>query len=65
MINEIQEEQKDRDKTVRNMPMVERELSQEQMDEINRINGLSEKEKRELTGVINPWETIDKSTRPD
>ena len=54
MINEIQEEQKDRDKTVRNMPMVERELSQEQMDEINRINGLSEKEKRELTGVINP-----------
>ena len=47
------------------MPMVEREPSQEQMDEIDRINGLTEKEKRELRGVINPSETIDKSTRPE
>ena len=39
------------------MPMAEREPSQEQMDEINRINGLTEKEKKRL-------KRCDKSTRP-
>ena len=58
MIKEIRKQQKDRDETVRNMPMVDTTT------EYTSINGLTLEENRELEGVLNPPERIDKSTRP-
>ena len=58
LINEIQENQKDRDETVRNMPMVDTTV------EYTSINGLTEEENREMKGLLNPLESIDMSTRP-
>ena len=57
LIKEIQKEQKDRDETVRNMPMVDTTV------EYTSINGLTLEENRELEGVLNPPQSIDKSTR--
>ena len=54
LINDIQIEQKDMNKTGQELPMTEIEPSQEQIDEIDRIDGLTEKEKTELRGVLNP-----------
>ena len=64
LINDIREEQQDRDEITENMPMVEREPLKEQIDEIDRIDGLTEEGKWELRGVLNPSKSIDKSTRP-
>ena len=57
LIDEIQEEQKDRDETVKNMPMVDTTV------EFTSINRLTKEENRELEGVLNPPESTDKSTR--
>ena len=59
LINEIQKEEKDRDETARNMPMVDTTV------EYKSINGLTEGENRELEGVLSPPESIDKSTRQE
>ena len=58
LINEIQENQKDRDETVRNMPMVDTTV------EYTSINGLTAEENRELEGALNPPKSIDRPTRP-
>ena len=57
MINEIQKDQKDRDKIVKNIPMVGTTV------EYTPIKRLTEEENREMKGVLNPPESIDKSTR--
>ena len=59
LLNEIQEEHKDRDETVRNMPMVDTTA------EYISINGLTKEENRELEGVLNPPKSIDNSTRQE
>ena len=58
LINEVTEEQKDIDKTIDNMLMVDTNV-----DSTPNM-GLTEKENRELEGVLKPPETIDMSTRP-
>ena len=57
LIDEIQYFQEDRDETIRHMPMVDTNV------EYTPINGLTEHEKRELEGTLNPPDSIDKSTR--
>ena len=57
MIDEIQYLQEDRDGTVRKMPMVDTAV------EYTPINGLTTKENRELEGMLNHPESIDRSTR--
>ena len=58
-IKESIEEQKNRDKTARNMPLVDATV------DFTPIQGLTPEENRDLNGISNPPESVDKSTRPE
>ena len=59
LIRKIKDDYEDREKAAKNMLMVDTTVK------YGKIIGLTDDENREMNGVLNPPESIDKSTRPE